>query len=56
VSGHESVRIEVLGLPTAAIAARNLFGPDDPQIVQTGRSEPDLEPLEVKAFRLEPAE
>ncbi|HPM83204.1 MAG TPA: hypothetical protein PLF81_21025 [Candidatus Anammoximicrobium sp.] len=55
-SSNESVRIEVQGLPTAAIAARNLFGAGDPQIVQTGQWEPDLEPLEVKAFRLEPAE
>ena len=55
-SSNEAVRVEVQGLPPTAIAAENLFDPGNRQIVRPGQWEPDLEPLEVKAFRLGPAE
>jgi hypothetical protein len=55
-SSNEAVRVEVQGLPPTAIAAENLFDPGHRQIVRPGQWEPDLEPLEVKAFRLGPAE
>lgn len=53
-SSNEPVRVDVQGLPPTAIAARNLFAPGDVQIVRPGQWQADLEPLEVKAFRLEP--
>lgn len=55
-SSNELVRVEVLGLPRAPITAECLFAPSGKQIVRTDEWKPDLEPLEVKAFRLEPTE
>jgi len=54
-SSNEPVCVDVQGLPASAIAARNLFAPGDVQIVRPVQWEPDLEPLEVKAFRLQPS-
>jgi len=53
-SSNEPVRVAVQGLPDTAITAENLFEPDDKQIVRPGQWEPDLEALEIKAFRLAP--
>ena len=38
------------------MTAENLFEPRDRQVIRPGQWEPDLEPLEVKAFRFEPTE
>jgi len=55
-SANEAVRVEVQGLPRTAITAENLFERCDRQVIRPGQWEPDLEPLEVKAFRFEPTE
>jgi len=55
-SSNEPVRVEVRGLPRTTIMAENLFEPDDKQIVRQGQWEPDLESLEIKAFRFKPTD
>lgn len=55
-SSNEPVQVEVEGLPSAGIFAKNLFEPSDEQIVRPGHWKPELEPLEIKAFRFEPSE
>ncbi len=55
-SSNESVQVEVEGLPSAPIIAKNLFEPSDEQIVRSGHWKPELEPLEIKAFCFEPSE
>jgi len=55
-SSNEPVRVEVQGLPRAPITSECLFEPSGKQIVRPDEWKPDLEPLEVKAFRLEPTE
>jgi hypothetical protein len=55
-SSNEPVRVEVQGLPRTPITAENLFKPNDRRLVPSGQWEPDLESLEIKAFRLVPTE
>lgn len=53
-SSNEPVRVVVKGLPRTAIMAENLFETGDRRLVRPGQWEPDLEPLEIKAFRFSP--
>jgi hypothetical protein len=48
--------VVVQGLPRTAIMAENLFETGDRRLVRPGQWEPDLEPLEVKAFRFSPTD
>lgn len=50
-SANESVHVAVDGLPRMPVGVENLFDPDGKQIVELGRFEVALEPLEVKAYR-----
>ena len=55
-SSNQPVRMAVQGLPQMAITADNLFDPTDKHHVRPQQWEPDLQSLEVKAFRLQPVE
>ena len=55
-SSNDPVRVVVQGLPRTAIMAENLFETGDRRLIRPGQWEPDLEPLEVKAFRFSPTD
>ena len=55
-SANEPVRVAVEGLPRVPVRVENVFEPEDQRVVAVGRFEPALEPLEVKAYRLDRAD
>ncbi len=53
-SSNEAVQMEVQGLPSIPVTAENLFKLGDMQAVRPSPWKPELEPLQVNAFRLTP--